>query len=123
MLGALFAAAVYDAANRHCRVGLPTEHMRPLCSLVNDRVHAIKHEVDSWMNDDRAITAQRSSDRCTSACELRTGVSITRSQPKLLVKVGHRVTDVPRAPEALSYNENIRVPPEKILEGVTDRIP
>src|SRR5438876_1238211 len=57
VLRALLAAAVDDGANGERHRHLPAEHVAPLRRLVDDLVHCEHREIDSGMDDYRALAA------------------------------------------------------------------
>ena len=120
VLRALLPAAVDDGANGERHRHLPAEHVAPLRRLVDDLVHCEHREIDSRMDDYRALAAQGCAQSGAGAGQLRHRCVDDAVATKLDVETGHCVADVPRAPQTLTDRKDVLVGREQICECFPD---
>src|SRR5262249_43603163 len=123
MLRTLLPTAVDDAADRHRRVRMSTDHVRPLRGLIHYRIDEIEHEIHARVDDDGAVAEKRRAHRGTGACELRDRSIYDALSPEHLVEIGHGVADIPRAPQPLADHEHFGMPRQEVFECGADRAP
>src|SRR6266550_3782634 len=121
VLRALLATTVDYRSHGQRDCDISTKHVPPLGGLSYKLIHRQEHEVDSRMNHDRAVAAERRAKRGAGSRQFGHGSIDDTSRSELLLEIGHRVADIPGTPQSLTDREHFRVIREEMLEPFPNR--